>query len=284
MRDQVRAYINKYQLLTTDQPIVVGVSGGADSIALLTLLVELGYCCIAAHCNFQLRGEESERDEAFVRAFTENLQLPLLQVRFDTMAYASQHQISIEMAARELRYRWFEELRQAEGAQAIAVAHHRDDSIETLLLNLVRGTGIRGLRGIQPRNGYIVRPLLECSREEIETWLAKRQMEYVTDSTNLTDLYTRNFIRLRVLPLLEELNPSVRESLARTANHVSDASVIYEAAIQSAKEDVFTRKDELSVSKLLRYPTPVPMKVSIMKKMVNLIKMVMIIIVVGTVE
>ena len=212
MRDVVRAYIEKYRLLTENRPVLVGVSGGADSIALLTILVESGYSCIAAHCNFHLRGDESLRDEQFVREYTRKLDVPFLMTDFDTRKYAADRHLSIEMAARELRYGWFEEQRAATGAQAVAVAHHRDDSVETLLMNLVRGTGIRGMSGIRPRNGFVVRPLLAVSREDILEWLAGRGLTYVTDSTNLSDAYTRNFIRLRVLPLLEEINPSVKLS------------------------------------------------------------------------
>lgn len=216
MRDVVRAYIEKYRLLTENRPVLVGVSGGADSIALLTLLVESGYSCIAAHCNFHLRGDESLRDEQFVREYARKLDVPFLMTDFDTRKYATSRRLSIEMAARELRYDWFEEQRVATGAQAIAVAHHRDDSVETLLMNLVRGTGIRGMSGIRPKNGFVVRPLLAVSREDILEWLARRGLRYVTDSTNLSDAYTRNFIRLRVLPLLKEINPSVKNSIART--------------------------------------------------------------------
>ena len=210
MRDVVRAYIEKYRLLTENRPVLVGVSGGADSIALLTILVESGYSCIAAHCNFHLRGDESLRDEQFVREYARKLDVPFLMTDFDTRKYAASRRLSIEMAARELRYDWFEEQRVATGAQAIAVAHHRDDSVETLLMNLVRGTGIRGMSGIRPKNGFVVRPLLAVSREDILEWLARRGLRYVTDSTNLSDAYTRNFIRLRVLPLLKEINPSVK--------------------------------------------------------------------------
>lgn len=164
MRDVVRAYIEKYRLLTENRPVLVGVSGGADSIALLTILVESGYSCIAAHCNFHLRGDESLRDEQFVREYARKLDVPFLMSDFDTRKYAVGRHLSIEMAARELRYNWFEEQRVATGAQAVAVAHHRDDSVETLLMNLVRGTGIRGMSGIRPKNGFVVRPLLAVSR------------------------------------------------------------------------------------------------------------------------
>lgn len=256
MRDIVRAYIEKYQLLTENRPVLVGVSGGADSIALLTVLVESGYSCIAAHCNFHLRGNESMRDEQFVSGYVRKLDVPFLKTDFDTPKYAAARHISIEMAARELRYDWFEEQRVVTGAQAIAVAHHRDDSVETLLMNLVRGTGIRGMSGIRPKNGFVVRPLLAVSREDILDWLAERGLTYVTDSTNLSDAYTRNFIRLRVLPLLEEINPSVKDAIARTSGHLSAVEAIYLHVVEEARNTVIEQGNRLSIAALMRYPSP----------------------------
>lgn len=256
MRDIVRDYIEKFQLLTKDRPVLVGVSGGADSIALLTVLVKLGYSCIGAHCNFHLRGEESLRDEQFVADYLWSLQIPLCRIDFDTRHYAADHNLSIEMAARELRYEWFEKKRQEYGAQAIAVAHHRDDSIETVLMNLIRGTGIRGLGGIRPKNGFIIRPLLCVNREEILTWLSEEKLPYVTDSTNLSDAYTRNFIRLKVLPLLEEINPSVRNAIERTSQNLSAVETIYRDIIQKVKSEVFQDGNRISISLLLQHPSP----------------------------
>ena len=169
----IRLYIEKYRLLSEDRPVLVGLSGGADSVALLGVLVRLGYPCIALHCNFHLRGEESDRDEAFACEFAESLEVPFHKIDFDTISYAGERHLSIEMAARELRYAWFEEMREWLGGQATAVAHHRDDNVETVLMNLIRGTGIRGMSGIRPRNGFIVRPLLCVSREDILAWRIK---------------------------------------------------------------------------------------------------------------
>jgi tRNA(ile)-lysidine synthase len=256
MRDTVRAYIEKYQLLEESCPVLVGLSGGADSIALLTLLVKLGYSCIAAHCNFHLRGEESMRDERFAEEYAKTLQVPFLKTDFDTEQYAAANHLSIEMAARELRYNWFEEKRSETGAQAIAVAHHRDDSVETVLMNLVRGTGIRGMSGIRPKNGYVVRPLLCVTRKEITAWLDAGNISYVTDSTNLSDAYTRNFIRLRILPLLEEINPSVRTAIARTADHLSAAEAVYVHVVEQAKAEVLDEGNRISIPALMHYPSP----------------------------
>lgn len=256
MRDTVRAYIEKYQLLEESCPVLVGLSGGADSIALLTLLAKLGYSCIAAHCNFHLRGEESMRDERFAEEYAKTLQVPFLKTDFDTEQYAAANHLSIEMAARELRYNWFEEKRSETGAQAIAVAHHRDDSVETVLMNLVRGTGIRGMSGIRPKNGYVVRPLLCVTRKEITAWLDAGNISYVTDSTNLSDAYTRNFIRLRILPLLEEINPSVRTAIARTADHLSAAEAVYMHVVEQAKAEVLDEGNRISIPALMHYSSP----------------------------
>ena len=256
MRDVVRAYIDKYQLLTAGKPVLVGVSGGADSIALLTVLVELGYSCIVGHCNFHLRGEESMRDEHFTETYARKLGLPFVKVDFNTRDYAAEHHLSVEMAARELRYAWFEEMRCVHDAQAIAVAHHRDDNVETVLMNLIRGSGIRGMSGIRPKNGFVIRPLLSVARQEILQWLAERQLEYVTDSTNLSAAYTRNFIRLRVLPLLETINPSVRTAINRTAEHLAETESLFAYVMADARKRVFEAENRLSIKALMQYPSP----------------------------
>ena len=255
MKEQIQQYIIQHQLLSGEKPVVVGISGGADSVALLHILVSLGYKCIAAHCNFNLRGDESFRDEQFTIDFTKRLQVPLCKISFETNKYAQENRLSVEMAARELRYRWFEELLNTYDADAVAVAHHRDDSVETLLINLTRGSGLTGLTGIKPKNGNVVRPLLCVSREDIYAYIEKNGLEYVTDSSNSSDIYTRNFIRLKVIPLLEEINPSVKASLARTAIHLYDASLIYNHSIEEARK-VITQNNRLSISALLSFPAP----------------------------
>lgn len=265
MRNIVRTYIDKQQLLTGNGPVLVGFSGGADSVALLSLLVQLDYPCIALHCNFHLRGEESDRDERFAAKTARVLGVPFYKIDFDTAEYAAVHHLSIEMAARELRYNWFEKMRRQLGAQAIAVAHHRDDSVETVLMNLIRGTGIRGVGGIRPRNGYVVRPLLAVSRSEILTWLNQQNLSYVTDSTNLSDTYTRNFIRLRVLPLLEKLNPTVKTAIARTADHLSDVEAIYLYMVEKARKELMKEDFRIPIDKLMEYPSPATILYELLK-------------------
>lgn len=232
-------YIRQNALFTKENRLLVALSGGADSVALVHILIRLGYTCEAAHCNFHLRGSESDRDAAFVEQLCQQLGIRLHQTDFDTTGYASAQHLSIEMAARQLRYQWFDKVCKESGCTHVAVAHHRDDSVETLLLNLVRGTGIHGLQGIRPKNGNIVRPLLNADRSEIEHYLDSMKQPYVTDSTNLHDDYTRNKIRLNILPLMEEINPSVKQTIDTTAHHLREAGIIYDQAIAEATGRVF---------------------------------------------
>ena len=213
---------------------IVALSGGADSVALLLGLLHVGQPLVAAHCNFHLRGEESDADEAFVRQLCEEKGVKLYVEHFDTEAYAKQQRISIEMAARELRYDFFEKLRQQLGADTIAVAHHRDDNVETLLLNLVRGSGLKGLCAMQPQNGFIVRPMLNIPRTEIEAFLKEAQQPFRTDSTNTDTAYKRNKIRHQLLPLLRELNPSIDRTLAETITRLNEAQTLLQSASSSS--------------------------------------------------
>lgn len=236
MLNKVKDYIKKYNLLNNNALYIVALSGGADSVALLLLLDEMGYKIHAAHCNFRLRGEESDQDELFCETLCRQKNIPFHRIHFDTKSYAETHKVSIEMSARELRYHYFEQLRQDIGAQGVCVAHHRDDSVETVLLNLVRGTGLRGLTGIQPRNGSILRPLLCVSKKEIETYLAEKGQPFVTDSTNLVADVQRNKIRLQVLPLLQELNPAVNENIQHTTEHLAEAQKVLDGISYSYKD------------------------------------------------
>ena len=207
MLRRVSTYIRKHGLLDKDKPVLVAVSGGADSVALLDVLLRAGYTCVVAHCNFHLRGAESDRDAAFVRELCAQWNVPLEVKDFDTKAYASAHNVSIEVAARELRYAWFAEVARQHACQAICVAHHQNDQVETLLLNLKRGTGLRGLAGMRPvstnpmvpESAPVVRPLLCTTRDYIEHYLRdKRQLNWVNDSTNSDTSITRNAIRAQV--------------------------------------------------------------------------------------
>lgn len=255
MRKIVEKYIEEQKLLQKDGLYIVALSGGADSVALLLVMNELGYHVEAAHCNFHLRGEESNEDERFVVALCEKKQIELHRIHFDTLAYAGLHKVSIEMAARELRYHYFEQLRNDIGAEAICVAHHRDDSVETVLINLIRGTGIHGLTGIRPKQGFVIRPLLCVCRQEIEQFLKERGQDYVTDSTNLVDDVVRNKIRLNILPLLRTINPSVDGAIAKTAEQLAEAERIYSDAISKVIGNGH-QQHFLSIEDILAFSSP----------------------------
>ena len=195
MLQRFQQFISAHHLLRKEDKVLVGLSGGADSVLLLYLLRACGYACEAAHCNFHLRAEESMRDQRFVEQLCAKWDILLRITNFATVDYAREHGISIEMAARDLRYAWFEQVREESGCAAIAVAHHQNDQAETLLLNLHRGTGIRGLGGMHPKNGRIIRPMLCFTRKEIEALCAQEGLDYVTDSTNADTAYKRNAMR-----------------------------------------------------------------------------------------
>ena len=249
MLHRVSTYIRQRELLRKELPVLVAVSGGADSVALLDVLVQANYKCIAAHCNFHLRGEESNRDEQFVRELCKKMDVQLVVTEFDTRTYAHAFHISIEMAARELRYKRFDEIATEYRCQAIAVAHHQNDQAETLLLNLKRGTGIRGLAGMRPYSPNpmaldsvpIVRPLLCTTREYIEHYLRdKRGLTWVTDSTNSDTSIARNAIREQ----LKQYSKSDIEHMAQTAEYMQgyadilDGKDTREAGVVRLYEDI----------------------------------------------
>lgn len=251
--------LNK-KILDRDKLYLVAISGGADSVALLMMMLDEGYRVEAVHCNFHLRGEEADRDEAFVASLCERFGVALHRVHFDTRGYAALHKLSIETAARDLRYGYFERLREDIGAEAIVVAHHRDDNVETVLMNLVRGTGLKGLAGIRPVNGRVIRPLLDMTREDIEAYIYKRGESFVTDSTNLETDATRNKYRLEVIPALKEINPSVARAIDTTARHLQDADEIVEWALEKMKADVMEEGDDgvvrIDTTLLRQLPAP----------------------------
>lgn len=228
---RIENYIACHRMMNMQSVYLVGVSGGADSVCLLLVLKRFGYRVEAVHCNFHLRGAESDRDEHFVDMLCKKESVPLHVVHFDTREYAALHKVSIEMAARELRYGYFERLMTDIFASGICIAHHRDDSVETFLMNVVRGTGIHGLTGIQPVNGNIIRPLLCVSRNEIECYLKSINQDFITDSTNLIADVTRNRIRLNVIPMLEEINPSVSSNIQKTCERLDEIAKIADCAI-----------------------------------------------------
>lgn len=244
---------------TEDGRVLVALSGGADSMCLLTALLRLGYKAEAAHCNFHLRGTHSDNDAHFVQRHCQQQNVPLHLTDFDTKHEAELHGESIEMAARRLRYAWFEEVIQTTGIQILCVAHHLNDNVETTLLNLTRGTGIRGLTGMARHHKHIVRPMLTLTRQEIEDFLKEESIEFVTDHTNTDTRFRRNKIRHEVLPLLRSINPSVDQTIADTMQHLSGTACLAEYAVNHLRNVLCKDVDkgiDIDKTTLLSLPFP----------------------------
>lgn len=221
---------------------ILALSGGIDSMVLADMLLQAKAVFVLAHCNFHLRGEESDGDEKFVRDYAERKGLSLYVKQFDTLNYAEEHKLSIEMAARDLRYAWFEELRQQLGYDKIAVAHHADDQLETFFINLLRGAGIRGLKGMQPVNGNIIRPLLDKSREEIHQYAIENGIKWREDHTNAETQFLRNKIRHELLPVIDGISKEGRASILKSISHLASENELYrelvdEKLFQIVKQD-----------------------------------------------
>ena len=236
--------------------VLLALSGGIDSMYMAERAPELfpGASFAAAHCNFRLRGDESDGDEKFVRDWCARKGMPLFVKSFPTADFARQNDLSIEMAARDLRYAWFEELCGSEGFDCVAVAHNADDNAETFFLNLLRGTGTRGLRGMGDRD-FIVRPLLGIPRSEIRSWMEERALAWREDSTNASPAYKRNRLRGEVIPVLKEMNPSLLGSLGRTMEHIAQVDDIAEDYFLSVRDDVL-RSGMISIRALLALRHP----------------------------
>jgi tRNA(Ile)-lysidine synthase len=248
-----KEFIAQNNLITSGQRILLAVSGGKDSVLMVHLFKLAGFTFGIAHCNFNLRAEESLRDENFVKLLAANLGVPFYVKRFDTKQYAKTNRCSTQMAARELRYQWFEELRKQESYDMIAVAHHQNDAIETVLLNLTRGTGISGLHGILPKRNQLIRPLLFLSRPEIERIITENNISYLEDSSNLSDHYARNKVRLNVIPHLKDINPNLEHTFAQNIQRFAETEAVMQQVIGGYREELFreTRQGwSLSVKKV----------------------------------
>jgi len=225
-------YINEKELFTKESYVIAAVSGGLDSVCLCHLLHASGYKFAIAHCNFGLRGAESEQDQAFVNQLALTYQVPFFTKLFDTKIYAEQEKISIQMAARKLRYEWFEDLIKQQHADYILTAHHKSDIAETLLLNLTRGTGIAGLHGIKPKHGLLIRPLLFATRNELLAYVNTNRLKWQEDSSNNSTKYKRNFLRHKVIPLLKELNPNFENTLEETIEKINLTEAVFNDQIE----------------------------------------------------
>lgn len=244
MQEAFRDYILRENLFSNGQQVLLAVSGGRDSAVMAQLFYDAGFRFQVAHCNFGLRGAESIRDEGFVRTLAERLQAPFHVQHFDTEAYAQTYKRSIQVAARELRYRWLEELRMQLGLDYIATAHHLGDNVETVLMNLSKGTGIAGLHGILPKNGHIIRPLLFATREQINQYEQEKKTGFVEDSSNLTDKYTRNFFRHQVIPKLEEAYPEAIRNIGGSIERFREAETLYQQALDIYRKKLLEKRGE----------------------------------------
>lgn len=238
MHQRFIEYIKQKQLFEPHQKVLLAISGGIDSMVLLHLFEKSGFDYGIVHCNFQLRGEESDGDEEFVKREVLSHGVPAFFQTFDTKEYAQINGISIEMAARDLRYDYFEKIRKEHNYSFIATAHHSDDLIETFFLNLSRKTGIKGLTGIKDKSGRIIRPLLFANRDEIEAFAAKNYIEFREDSSNNEVVYQRNFLRHKILPLFTELNPSFKKNILASIENLKDADTVYSGFFESEKSKV----------------------------------------------
>lgn len=268
METKVKHFIEKEALFTRKDRILLGVSGGRDSIALLHVLYRLGYDIVVAHCNFHLRGEESNRDSEFVTKHVQDMDVPFYTIDFDTESYAREHKLSIEMAARNLRYEWFESLIKLTGCKYIAVAHHSDDVVETFLINMTRGTGLNGLTGIKPKNGNVVRPFLGISRKDINDYIFDNGLDYVEDSTNSEVVYVRNKMRNVIIPALETINPSFRASTIQSIENLTRAQNFVMHYVDLLRKDIVEHKgdmDILDIEKIRTAPEPIYVLYEILK-------------------
>ena len=258
MKDSFLKQIKKIKF-PKDTKILLAVSGGVDSMVLLHLFDATNLPCAVAHCNFGLRGKESDMDEFFLKSITDVKKISFFSKKFKTEKYAKANKISIQMAARELRYSWFKQLKSKHAFNYIVTAHHRDDSVETLLINLIRGTGFSGLHGIQELVTDIIRPLLPFSKQQIHLYAKKQNITYREDSSNTEDKYMRNKIRNKIIPLMKEINPNVIEAIGKTIHRVQDVEKIYAEFISKKKKKLLLKKNNeyiINIKSLLKENSP----------------------------
>ena len=268
MVNTFKNHINDALPFLKGKKLILTISGGIDSVVLAYLCHELGLNFALAHCNFNLRGEESDADEAFLVKLADDLDLELFVESFDTNKYATDTKLSIQMAARELRYRWFEELVQLLDFDYVLTAHHADDNLETFLINLSRGTGIEGLTGIPEINEYIVRPLLPFSRTEIINYAETNGIKWREDSSNSSTKYLRNKLRHDVIPVLKQINPQWLQNFKMTQDHLHDSKILIDDFMTQVYKDVVHFEGDIikfDIRKLLKYPNPKPYLYQLLK-------------------
>ena len=254
MKDSFLKNIKDLDLFSKEDKLILAISGGADSVALACLLKDTGYNFVLAHCNFKLRERESDNDEDFVKNLAEKMELECYVKSFNTESYSKKNKISLQMAARELRYCWFEELRKEIDAKYVLVAQHKDDDLETFFINLIRGSGIKGLLGIKSKRDKIVRPLLIFTRKQIENYLSIKKQKFRNDSSNSDVKYLRNNIRHHLIPLIKDMNPSFENTLSKEVDFLNEIYKVFITNFENIKEELveMTEKGcEIDKSKLL---------------------------------
>ncbi len=244
MLNRFNKYIESKNLFNKNDKILLTVSGGIDSVVMLDLFIKSNFSFGIAHCNFNLRGKESDLDEKFVKQIAKKYKIDIHTKSFDTKKFAKNNGISIEMSARDLRYEWFEKTRQKFGYSYIATAHHKNDVIETFILNISRGTGIKGLCGIKPKVNKIIRPVLFAFRSEIEEYCNKNNLQYREDASNATLKYKRNIIRHKILPELKNLNPNINNTLIENIRIFNDVEDIYRNSIEEKRDKILTKEND----------------------------------------
>jgi len=260
-----KEFISKNALLKKGENTLLAVSGGRDSIVLCELFYKSKLPFAIVHCNFQLRGKEANDDEVFVKKLSAKYKVKFFSKRYKTEKFAEENKLSIQEAARVLRYNWFEEIRKKNGFDFIATAHHKDDELETFFINLSRGTGIAGLHGILPKRGTLIRPLLFATRNQIDEFVTTNKLKFREDSSNASDKYLRNKIRHKILPLFEEINPSFRKTLSEEISRLSDVEKVYNHFI-SENEKGILHKNTISISALKKSTFPHVLLYEILKK------------------
>lgn len=268
MQLQITEYIWENKLISSNQKTLLAVSGGIDSVVLCHLFKQTNLPFGIAHCNFKLRENASDDDEFFVKKLANELGVPFFSTAFETTQIAKKRQQSIQVAARDLRYEWLEKIRKKHGFATIATAHHLNDSVETVLYNFTKGCGIRGLHGILPKVGHIIRPLLFATKEEIEKFAKNENLSWREDASNATDKYARNKIRHHVVPVLKQLNPNFEQTAAANIQRLQETEALYDFAIQKIKAKIVHKKEDtlyISISKLLNAPAPQSVLFEILK-------------------
>lgn len=268
MLEAFKKYILNENIFKSDESILIAVSGGVDSVVLCHLFKQANFKFGIAHCNFQLRGIDSDEDALFVATLAKQMNVPFFKINFDTNAYVKNHRVSIQVAARELRYDWLEKTRNENGFNYIATAHHLDDSLETILYNFTKGCGIRGLHGILPKVNFIIRPLLFSHKKEVSNFAQQNKIHFREDISNLSDKYSRNKIRHQVIPTLEKINPSLQKTTAKNIQRLKETEELFNYAIALLQENITFEKGNqlwIDLKKLVSSPAPKTLFFEILK-------------------